>query len=100
MRSSAQERANENYRSRLAARGIVRFEVQAHKSDRDLIRMLTRRLVEDGPDTAALRRAVQNALAGNPQKTGGVLAALRRSPLVGAELNLDRPREAGRKVDL
>jgi len=32
-------------------------------------------------------------------KKGGVLAALRRSPLVGADLNFARSHEAGRKVD-
>jgi hypothetical protein len=31
---------------------------------------------------------------------GGILAALRRSPLVGADLNLSRSHEEGRKVDL
>ena len=37
---------------------------------------------------------------GEPPKKGGILAALRRSPLVGADLDLTRSREAGRKVDL
>jgi hypothetical protein len=32
-------------------------------------------------------------------KKGGILAALRRSPLVGADLNLTRSIEAGRKVE-
>jgi len=31
-------------------------------------------------------------------KKGGILAALRRSPLVGADLNLFRSRESGRKA--
>ena len=38
--------------------------------------------------------------ADEPPKKGGILAALRRSPLVGADLDLTRSREAGRKVDL
>jgi len=33
-------------------------------------------------------------------KKGGILAALRRSPLVGADVNLARSHEANRKVDL
>jgi hypothetical protein len=33
------------------------------------------------------------------RKKGGVLAALGRSPLVGADLNLTRSIEVGRKVD-
>jgi hypothetical protein len=32
-------------------------------------------------------------------KKGGILAALRRSPMVGADLNLTRSIEAGRKVE-
>jgi hypothetical protein len=43
---------------------------------------------------------VQQAVSGESRKPGGILAALRRSPLVGADLDLTRPREAGRKVDL
>jgi hypothetical protein len=35
-----------------------------------------------------------------PLKKGGILAALRRSPLVGSDLNLARPRIDGRRVDL
>jgi hypothetical protein len=31
---------------------------------------------------------------------GGILATLRRSPLVGAELKMERPFETGRKIDL
>jgi hypothetical protein len=33
-------------------------------------------------------------------KKGGILDALRRSPLVGADLDLVRPVACGRKVDL
>jgi hypothetical protein len=40
------------------------------------------------------------SIAGEPPKKGGILDALRRSPLVGANLNLVRSRETGRKVDL
>jgi hypothetical protein len=37
---------------------------------------------------------------GSAQKKGGILAALRRSPLVGAELSFVRPRVKSRRVDL
>lgn len=43
---------------------------------------------------------MQATLAGESPKTGGILAALRRSPLVGAGLDFARQREDGRKVDL
>jgi hypothetical protein len=39
------------------------------------------------------------SIAGARPKKGGILAALRRSPLVGADLDLTRPREEGRKVE-
>lgn len=100
MSNAAQKRAIENYRARLAERGIVRFELQAPESDRELIRTLARKLSEEGPEAGALRRTVQQAVEGEPSRTGGIVAALRRSPLVGADLDLSRAREEGRKVDL
>ncbi|MFQ3453211.1 hypothetical protein PMN64_07810 [Bradyrhizobium sp. UFLA01-814] len=100
MSKSAQKRAIENYRSRLTKRGIVRFELQALETDRELIRGLARKLSEEGPEAGNLRRTVQQAVSGEPPKAGGILNALRRSPLVGADLDLRRPRVEGRKVDL
>jgi len=97
---SSQKRAIQNYRSRLGERGLARFEVLGLDSDRDLIRSLARRLADNGPDAARIRATVNQAISGEPPKTGGILAALRRSPLVGADLDLNRPRAAGRKVDL
>jgi hypothetical protein len=97
---SAQKRAIENDWSRLTKRGIVCFEIQALESDRDRIRALARKLTEEGGKAGQLRRAVHQAVAGGSPKAGGILAALRRSPLVGADLDLSRPREVGRKVDL
>jgi hypothetical protein len=84
----------------MAARGIVRFELQAREADRDLIRTLARKLIAEGPEAGHIRRALQQAVSGEPAKHGGILAALRRSPLVGADLDLTRLREEGRKVDL
>ncbi|ESY47037.1 MULTISPECIES: hypothetical protein [unclassified Mesorhizobium] len=100
MGNTAQKRAIENYRSRLAERGIARFEIQAFDADRDLLRTLARKLTESGPDARQLRRTIQQAVAGEPPKVGSILAALRRSPLVGSNLDLSRPREEGRKTDL
>jgi hypothetical protein len=100
MADTAQKRALRNYRRRLTKRGMARFEVLGLDSDRDLIRSLAKRLAEDDPDTVQIRAAVSRTIAGEPPKKGGILAALRRSPLVGANLNLARSHEAGRKVDL
>jgi hypothetical protein len=100
MGDTAQKRAMQNYRARLAQRGFTRFEILALKSDRALIRALARRLAEEGPEAEQIRVAVKTAVAGEPPKPGGILTALRRSPLAGAGLDLSRPREEGRKVDL
>ena len=96
----SQKRALQNYRARLGERGLARFEVVGRDGDRDLIRSLARRLAEDTPEASRLRASVNQGLSGEPPGKGGILAALRRSPLVGADLDLSRPREEGRKVEL
>lgn len=98
--SGSQKRAIQNYRSRLNERGLARFEVLGRDADRDLIRSLARRLAEDSSDAVHLRAVVSQTIAGEPPKKGGILAALRRSPLVGADLDLARPREEGRNVQI
>jgi hypothetical protein len=98
--SSSQKRAIRNYRSRLRKRGLARFEVLGLDSDRDLIRSLARRLADTGPEATRLRAAVGRTMSGEPPRTGGIVAALRRSPLVGADLDLSRPRDERRKIDL
>lgn len=97
---NSQKRAIQNYRSRLSERGLARFEVLGRDADRDLIRSLAKRLSEDTPEASELRATVSKSIAGDPPKLGGILAALRRSPLVNAELDLSRSREEGREVDL
>ena len=97
---SSQNRAIQNYRTRLSERGLARFEVLGRDADRDLIRSLARRLAEGGPEASRLRAAVSQSIAGEPPRKGGILAALRRSPLVGADLDVTRPREGGRNVEI
>jgi hypothetical protein len=79
---------------------MARFEVLGRDADRDLIRSLARRLAEDGVEAKRIRAAVSRSIAGKSPRKGGIFAALRRSPLVGAELRIDRPVERGRKIDL
>lgn len=98
--TTSQKRAIRKYRSGLSKRGMARFEVLGRDGDQELIRSLARRLAEDGADAAQLRAAVTQSLDGGATKAGGILAALRRSPLVGAELDVTRPRGRGRKVNL
>jgi hypothetical protein len=98
--SKSQKRAIRNYRSRLQKRGMARFEVLGLDGDRDLIRSLARRLAEDGPDASRLRAVVSQTISGEPPRKGGILEALRRSPLVGSDIAPVRQFEAGRKVEL
>ena len=100
MSNISQKRALKNYRDRLNERGLSRFEVLGLNTDRELIRSLAKQLAEKSSDAVRLRATVSRSIAGDPAKKGGVLAALRRSPLVGTELNLTRPVTRGRKTEL
>jgi hypothetical protein len=100
MGDTSQKRALKNYRKRLSQRGMARFEVLGLDADRELIRLLAKRLADNGPDSVRIRAAVGRTLSGEPPRKGGILQALRGSPLVGADLNLKREITAGRKVDL
>src|SRR6266568_2305494 len=96
MSTTPQKRALNNYRKRLIQRGMARFEVLGRDADRELIRSLARRLAGDGPDSARIRAAVRLTISGERPKKGGILNALRRSPMVGADLDLNRPVTPGR----
>jgi len=100
MSTTPQKRALNRYRKRLNQRGMARFEVLGLNADRKLIRSLARRLADDDPDSARLRAAVRLTISGEQPKKGGILNALRRSPLVGADLDLNRPPTTGRGVEL
>jgi chorismate mutase len=100
MSDESQMRALKNFRERLSRRGMARFEVLALDQDRELIRSLARRLAANGAEAAEIRASLHRGMAAEKRQKGGVLAALRRSPLVGANLNVARPVIDGRKVDL
>ena len=100
MSDTAHKRALDSYRKRLRQRAMARFEVLGLDADRELIRSLARRLANNGPDSVRIRATVRRTVSGELPNKGGVLDALRRSPLVGADLNLKRPVLAGRQVDL
>ena len=100
MSDTAQQKAVRSYRSRQAQRGMGRFEVQALNADRALIRALARRLADDSPEATRARTMVQQIVSGEPPRHGGILQALRRSPLVDAGIDFGRDREEGRRIDL
>ena len=99
MGNTAQKRVLQNYRSRPVKRGMVRFDVVGLDADRDLIRSLAKRLAEDDPEAVRIRAAVSRAIAGESPTKGRILATLRCSPLVGADLKFARSHKAGRKLD-
>jgi outer membrane protein TolC len=96
----SQKRALRNYRKRIKERGMARFEVLGLDADRELIRSLAKRLAENDGDATRIRSALSRTISGEPAKKGGILAALRRSPLVGVDLEIARSVTQGRKVDL
>ena len=100
MSTLPQKRALRRYRKRLTQQGMARFEVLGLDADRELIRSLAKRLAGDALDSARIRATVRSTILGEQPKKGGILDALRRSPLVGADLDLSRPPTPGRRVDL
>jgi len=100
MSKPSQQRAVANFRNRLAEKGLARFEVTGRGSDRELVRTLARRLAEGGPESDRLRSVVNQTIGNEAPSRGGILRALMASPLIGSELDLSRPREEGRKVDI
>lgn len=97
--SSAQKKALQSYRERLSKRGLARFEVLGLDSDRELIRSLARRLAENDAEAARLRADVSKSVSLDEPKKGGILDWLRRSPLVGTDLEFPRETETGRSVE-
>jgi hypothetical protein len=100
MSTTPRKRAIKRYRKRLGERGMARFEVLGLTADRELIRTPARRLAGNDPDSTRIRATIRQTVSGAQSPKGGILDALRRSPLVGAELNLSRPPALVRKVDL
>ncbi len=100
MTAKSQKRATEKYRERLSARGMTRFEVLALNGDRKLLRDLAGRLAVNDGEANEIRASIRQTMATHAARKGGIAAALRRSPLVGAELEVKRPRSTGRKTDL
>jgi hypothetical protein len=100
MSDTSQNRAVKSYRKRLSGRGMARFEVLGLDVDRKLVRSLARRLAENDSEAKRLRTMLRRAIPTEPPKKGGILKALLRSPLAGANLDLTRPKISGRKVKL
>ena len=103
MSQSAGRRAVENHRKRMREAGIDRFEVRAPAADKPLIREIARRLAAGDVE---LRREINRDLTtvNRPSEgvgeKGSVWRAFRNSPLVGAEIDLERKPWPARDIDL
>jgi hypothetical protein len=85
----------ETFRRRLKRRGIVRVEIQVRRDDAALLRRVAQALGD--PGRAAETRNLLQARFATPSPVG-LKALLASAPLDGIEL--DRPRDLGRHVDL
>ncbi|CAN5350748.1 hypothetical protein BH09PSE6_BH09PSE6_28310 [soil metagenome] len=99
MTTNSQKKAVENHRARLSSQGLVRFEVTARDIDRGLIRSVARTLAKGGQAADQLRSTVSQAIASDGATKGGIVAALRRSPFVGVEIDIKRSTEDARRVE-
>jgi hypothetical protein len=84
-----------SHRARLARRGFVRVEVNVRKEDVDLVRGVAAAL-SDPTRQAAARALLRERFVERPKVS--LKALLAAAPLDG--INLDRPRDLGREVDL
>lgn len=90
-----------DHRRRVAARGWKRVELVLRVEDVGLARDVAAVLREGGPPASRLRERMLTALGQGAAVSGADLVAFfRSSPLVGADLDLERDRSAGRAVDL
>jgi hypothetical protein len=100
MANPAQKRAVANYRRRLAERGVSRYEVRGLEQDKQLVRKLAGRLAERDAGAMRLRAALTEAIGEGQPSGRQIWEALRRSPLVGADLDLERAIVPPREIDL
>jgi hypothetical protein len=97
--SPSQAKAVAKYRDRLANKGMARFEVLGRKADRMLIRDVARAIAENDEKNAAFREFAEKIVEENQPKRGSILAAFRRAPWVGAELDLTRSTDDARMIE-
>ena len=93
--SSSQSRARHSYRERLKRGGRVRCDVTVHRDDVDLIRAVAAALRD--PERGGSARALLRERFGAPAARG-FKELLASCPLDG--LDLTRPRDFGRDIDL
>lgn len=102
--NASQKRAVANHRRRLGERGLARYEVRGLEQDKRLVRQLAKRLAANDAEAERLRREITRNVPEEapfqPHTGKDIWDALRRSPLVGANLDLSREVVPERDVDL
>ena len=89
------------HRKRVATGGAKRVEVTVPSRDAPLVKAIAGALRSGGDEAKRLREMLQPMLSVPRAKTGQELVAfLRASPLVDAELQVERDRSTGRSADL
>ena len=75
-------------------------EVRGLKADKEIVRSFAKRLAMGDAAAAQLRAEMARKIAGRSPQRDHSLAALRRLPLVGADLSAERERDGGRDIEL
>lgn len=88
------------HRTRVAAGGSKRVEVTVPSRDAMLVKAIAGVLRTGGNDAKRIRESLQTVVPMPQAKTGSDLVAfLRKSPLVGADLSVERDASRGRSAD-
>ncbi len=85
MTASAQAKASRNYRKRLVAKGMQRFEVVGRATDKTLLRALAAEIANDTEQAEKLRRELMRAV--NPAN-GSLLSVFDRPEIRGLDLQV------------
>lgn len=89
------------HRTKVAAGGSRRVEVTVPAGDAGLVKAVADALRAGGREATRVRDALRPVVAPDRARTGAELVAfLRDSPLVGAELEAERDKSAGRAADI
>ena len=88
------------HRTKAAANGSQRVEVTVPARDAELVKAIAGALRSGGEDANRLRETLQPMVSAKRAQTGAELVAFfRASPLVGANLTLERDKSPGRTID-
>ena len=89
------------HRKRIATGGARRVEVTVPSRDAPLVKAIAGALRTGGQEAELIRQSLQPMLTAPRARTGAELVAfLRASPLVDAELTIERDKSTGRSAEL